>query len=71
MEYACLNGPNDKIPDVIYGRIPAYSLEEANTIIEKSINYEKNPTGDEAFFNNHLFTALFYTLIIDNNNIVK
>lgn len=67
MGYACLNGINDIIPDVIYGRIPANSLEDITTIIDKSINYEKNPLMNDSYYNNHLFAALFYDPIPENS----
>jgi len=38
--YACLDGENDELPDVLYGRIPAQDNSEAEDIIAKIIKYE-------------------------------
>lgn len=40
--YACLEG-DDYYPDVYMGRVPANNVEEANLLLGKIINYEKNP----------------------------
>ncbi|MFH1744043.1 MAG: C25 family cysteine peptidase, partial [bacterium] len=36
-------GPNDMLPEMILGRISVRSIEELGNIIEKVLNYEKNP----------------------------
>ncbi len=41
--YACLDGEDDYSQDLLYGRIPASSLKQANNAIEKIISYEQNP----------------------------
>ncbi len=41
--YACLDGRNDYLPDLQYGRIPASTFEQADNAISKIIAYEKNP----------------------------
>lgn len=41
MSYTCYDGENDNTPDVIYGRIPADNIDDANNIVDKVICYEK------------------------------
>ena len=40
--YACVDG-DDYYPDLYHGRIPAKNSEEAKTIVDKIIDYQKNP----------------------------
>lgn len=58
LPYACLNGDSDTYPDVYYGRIPATDLTEANTIVDKIIDYEKNPPTHDTFYNTASFSGL-------------
>ena len=44
-KYACMDGPDDIIPDIFLGRIPASSLEDANNAVNKILSYEENPLG--------------------------
>lgn len=60
LEYACLIG-DDLYPDVFYGRIPVNNTVDANTVVSKTINYEKNPTTNQSFHNTHSFAALLNT----------
>lgn len=59
LHYACLDGYNDNIPDLMYGRIPVKTNAEANIVIDKIINYEKNPTNDSSFYMTGLHCAYF------------
>lgn len=47
--YAYISG-NDKYPDVFIGRISASSLDEANTIVSKTTNYEMHPEVGGAWY---------------------
>ena len=40
MKYYTMDGPNDVIPDVLYGRLSVSSNEELQTVIEKTIEFE-------------------------------
>ena len=41
MSYMCMDGSNDALPDVAYGRILANCKQHANWYVEKIIKYEK------------------------------
>lgn len=56
--YFCLNG-NDAIPEVKYARIPCTSLNEANIVVDKIINYEKNPPSSSSFYKTGIHIAQF------------
>ena len=46
--YVCVSG-DDIMPDVMIGRFPAKNINELNTMIDKTIQYEQNPLyGDWA-----------------------
>ncbi len=36
--------------DLLYGRLPVSTLEEANTVVDKIINYEKSPSTSENMY---------------------
>lgn len=44
--YACMDGTNDQLPDLIYGRIPISSNKEGYAYIRKNHAYHTNPNGD-------------------------
>ena len=48
--YALLSSDNDLIPDFALGRIPVDTLEQANTVVDKIINYESNPPSLSSFY---------------------
>lgn len=43
--YACMDGEDDDLPDLFSGRISVSSSEEANTVVDKVITYEKFACG--------------------------
>lgn len=55
--YGCIH--QNTYPDIRRGRISASSLTEANTIVDKIINYEKDPVIDNSFYNTALHCAYF------------
>lgn len=57
--YACMDGSSDYIPDMAYGRISVSSLNEANNVIDKIINYEKEPVQNTNFYQNGMNCAYF------------
>lgn len=57
--YVCMGPSGDFFPDMARGRISAKSNQEAMTIINKIINYEKNPPQDPGFYNSALVAAYF------------
>lgn len=57
--YACLDGEDDTTPDLLYGRIPVKTNTEANIVVDKIINYEKNPTDNSIFYMTGLHCAEF------------
>ncbi len=48
--YMCMDGDNDMMPDVAYGRIPAYCAPDAMSAIQKIIKYEKGLYNDAASY---------------------
>lgn len=58
--YACMDGEEDLFPDLIIGRLPAHTLNEALIMVNKSINYEKNPPlSNDEYFNSMIHAAHF------------
>lgn len=57
--YACLDGGSDFVPDMGYGRISVSTAGEAMTVIQKIINYERNPVTDPSFYQNGINAAYF------------
>jgi len=51
--YVCVDSKDDIIPDIVIGRIPCKTLEEANNYIEKLIEYESK--GFEHWNKNVIF----------------
>ena len=56
--YACADD-NNYIEDVAKGRISATTNAQALAIVNKIINYEKNPTTASSFYNNVMLSAYF------------
>ncbi len=47
------------IPDILYGRISVEDENEATYIVDKILDYERNPTDDADFYNSILASAYF------------
>lgn len=56
--YACID-PEGNFPTVKYGRLPVNTLAEATAALNKIIDYEKNPSNSNAFYNSNLFITNF------------
>jgi hypothetical protein len=57
--FACMDGTGDYVPEMAHGRISVSSAIEANTVIQKIINYEKNPVVNASFYTNGLNCAMY------------
>jgi hypothetical protein len=53
--YVCVSG-NDLMPDIMIGRFPAKNMNDLNTMIDKTIQYEQNPLRGD-WCNNVLMVA--------------
>ncbi len=49
----------DVFPDFGVARMPVDTLAQANTVVDKTINYEKNPPGDSDFYKTAAVNAQF------------
>lgn len=56
--YGCLSS-NDDLPDLLRGRLPVSTLLEANVVIDKIIQYEKNPPTSPDFYMKGINCAYF------------
>ncbi|MBN1187713.1 MAG: hypothetical protein JXB49_35895 [Bacteroidales bacterium] len=57
--YVCMDGASDFYPDMARGRISVSDAAEAEIVINKIINYEKNPPANTRFYDNTLHCAYF------------
>lgn len=57
--YACMDGPADFIADMGFGRISVSSASQAMQVVQKIINYERNPVNDVNFYNTGINCAQF------------
>ena len=48
------------LPDMIYGRISVDTEAQAKTIVDKILQYEKDPPMDPSFYNSAMFAGDFY-----------
>ena len=48
--YGCMDGECDETPDIYRGRLSVSSPEEAATVVDKIIGYEKRPPTDAGFY---------------------
>lgn len=56
-QYACVT--NDSFSDILHGRLSVSTEEEAETVINKIIRYEKTPVFDPIFYKTALHCAYF------------
>ena len=57
--YGCMDGESDYTPDIYRGRLSVSNLSEANAVINKIINYEKNPITTASFYSQGVNCAYF------------
>ncbi|MBR5331827.1 MAG: T9SS type A sorting domain-containing protein [Muribaculaceae bacterium] len=57
--YGCFNGGDDYFPEIAIGRLPVSTLNEANVVVDKIINYEKNPPLNGSFYNTGVNCSFF------------
>lgn len=57
--YSCINGAWNDIPEIYRGRLLASSLAEAEILVDKIINYERNPIQLDSFYNTGINGAVF------------
>jgi PKD repeat protein len=57
--YACMDGGGDYVPDMAHGRISAANSAQADMIVQKIINYEKNPVNDPSIYSRGTHCAYF------------
>lgn len=50
---------SDYYPDLFIGRIPADTSDEANTMVQKILTYEKTPPTQSSFYNDFVVAAYF------------
>lgn len=62
--YGCMDGDQDVLPDIYRGRLSVSSMEEAYGVVNKIINYERNPYTSTSFYQTGLNCAYFQ----DNDN---
>ncbi len=63
--YACMDGGSDYVADMAHGRISVSSAAEAEVVVQKIINYEKDPPTNSSFYQNGLNCAQYQD---DDNN---
>ena len=63
--YLCMDGESDWHPDLAGGRISVSSVAEAQVVVDKIINYEKNPVNVPGFYENAITCAQYQD---DDNN---
>lgn len=57
--FACMDGGSDFYPDMAHGRISPSTASEAMVIVQKIINYEKNPVTNASYYSNGLNCAQY------------
>lgn len=62
--YGCMDGECDETPDIYCGRLSVSSPEEAATVVDKIIGYEKRPPTDAGFYERGVNCADY----LDNDN---
>jgi hypothetical protein len=61
--YCCIDGDDDTMPDFYYGRWAVSNEEELQCVIDKTIQYEQQPTDDEKFYKTGINCAYFQPLL--------
>lgn len=64
--YGCMDGENDMEQDILIGRLNVSNTSEVKVVINKIINYEKNPSLDTSFYGNAVHSAFFQDKDLNN-----
>lgn len=57
--YGCMDGSNDFTPDIYRGRLSVSSTNEALSVVNKIIQYERNPITTKSFYDKGINCAFF------------
>ena len=57
--YSFVNHDEIGIPDLLKGRLPVQNTDEADKVVDKIINFEKNPTTEKNFYNHGAIASYF------------
>lgn len=57
--YGCMDGESDYTPDIYRGRLSVSTVNEAKTVVNKIIKYEKTPLPAPSFYEHGLNCAYF------------
>ncbi len=57
--YACMDGGTDYMPHMAHGRISVTTESQALMVVQKMINYERNPITDASFYKTAVACAQF------------
>jgi len=57
--YVCMDGTGDYTADMARGRISVTNANQALEVVQKIVNYERNPITDASFYNNVMSCAYF------------
>ena len=61
--YGCMDGENDFTPDIYRGRLSVNTANEALTVVNKIIQYERNPILTSTFYNKGVNCAYFQDVL--------
>lgn len=67
--YAITDG--DSFPDLFIGRLPAATVAEAQTMVDKTIAYQNTPSSDSAFYKNATVTGYFQLPLDADKNVTS
>ncbi|MCM1531242.1 MAG: C25 family cysteine peptidase [Ruminococcus flavefaciens] len=59
LPYACMDGESDVLPDLYMGRLSVSSPSEADIVINKVIDYERNPVTAASFYGTGVNCSFF------------
>lgn len=57
--YGCMDGKYDYVPDIRLGRISVSTANEASNVVQKIIQYEKNPVSLSSFYQTAVCASYF------------
>lgn len=57
--YGCMGGDDDDIPDLYSGRWPVWNYDDLETVADRTLWYEQEPTTDSLFYRKAVHCAYF------------